>query len=99
VHPRRIKSEAGQRLAKLVTAPAGTLVVYDGRIWHGNGLNRFGAVRSNISIPHAQPWGHTRENACIRLTGHATAVDFVITLVVEDSTQPSYQTQGERTWL
>lgn len=48
--------------AKSVTAPAGTIVVFDGRIWHSNGLNRSGAVRNNISIAYAAPWVRTQEN-------------------------------------
>ena len=62
VDPRWMNSKAGQALARSVTAPAGTLIVYDGRIWHGNGLNRSGAVRSNIAIPYAQPWVRPQEN-------------------------------------
>ena len=62
VSPRQMNSREGQALAQSVTAPAGTLIVYDGRIWHGNGLNRSGAVRSNISIPYAQPWVRPQEN-------------------------------------
>ena len=62
VDPRVVNSKAGQALARSVTAPAGTLIVYHGRIWHGNGRNRSGAVRSNIAIPYAQPWVRPQEN-------------------------------------
>ena len=62
VSPGRVNSEAGQRLARSLTAPAGTAIVFEGRIWHGNGLNRSGAVRSNISISYAPPWVRPQEN-------------------------------------
>ena len=44
------------------TAEAGTLMVFDGRLWHGNGLNRSGAIRSNISTAFLQPWVKPQEN-------------------------------------
>jgi ectoine hydroxylase-related dioxygenase (phytanoyl-CoA dioxygenase family) len=62
VDPRAMNSKEGQALARSVTAPAGTLIVYDGRVWHGNGLNRSESVRSNIAIPYAQPWVRPQEN-------------------------------------
>ena len=62
VSPRLVNSEAGQALARSVTAPAGTAIVFDGRIWHDNGRNRSGAVRSNISISYAPPWVRPQEN-------------------------------------
>ena len=62
VDPRRMNSGEGQALARSLTAPAGTLIVYHGRIWHSNALNRSGSVRSNIAIPYAQPWVRPQEN-------------------------------------
>ena len=62
VSPRLVNSKAGQRLARSLTAPAGTAIVFEGRVWHGNGLNRSGAVRSNISISYAPPWVRPQEN-------------------------------------
>jgi hypothetical protein len=62
VRPGLMNSAAGQAIAQSVSAPAGTLIVYDGRVWHGNGLNRGAAVRSNVAIPYAQPWVRPQEN-------------------------------------
>lgn len=62
VRPRMVNSEAGQKLARSITAPRGSAIVFEGRVWHGNGLNRSGAVRSNISISYAPPWVRPQEN-------------------------------------
>ena len=62
VWARLVNSEAGQKLARSITAPAGTAIVFEGRVWHGNGRNRSGAVRSNISISYAPPWVRPQEN-------------------------------------
>ena len=62
VSPRLVNSKAGQALAESVKAPAGTAIIFEGRVWHGNGLNRSGAVRSNISISYAPPWVRPQEN-------------------------------------
>lgn len=59
---KQMNSEEGLALAKSVTAPRGTAIVYDARIWHSNGLNRSNAVRSNIAIPYLQPWIRPQEN-------------------------------------
>ena len=45
-----------------LTAPRGTAIVWEGRLWHGNGLNRSGAIRSNISTAFLQPWVKPQEN-------------------------------------
>lgn len=58
----QMNSEEGLALAKSVTAPRGTAIVYDGRIWHSNGRNRSNGVRSNIAIPYLQPWIRPQEN-------------------------------------
>jgi ectoine hydroxylase-related dioxygenase (phytanoyl-CoA dioxygenase family) len=57
-----MNSKAGQALARSVTAPAGAVIVYDGRIWHCNGRNRSTTMRNNIAIPYAQPWVRPQEN-------------------------------------
>ena len=52
-----------QEMAKSITAPKGSVIVWEGRVWHGNGLNRSGAVRSNISIAYLQSWIRPQENS------------------------------------
>ena len=34
-----------QDMAKSISAPKGSAIVWEGRVWHGNGLNRSGKVR------------------------------------------------------
>ena len=55
-------SEEIQSKAVSLTAPKGTAIVWEGRLWHGNGLNRSGALRSNISTAFLQPWVKPQEN-------------------------------------
>ena len=52
-----------QDMAKSITAPKGSAIVWEGRVWHGNGLNRSGEVRSNISIAYLQSWIRPQENS------------------------------------
>lgn len=58
----QMNSEEGLAIAKSVTAPRGTALVYDARIWHSNGLNRSNDLRNNIAIPYFQPWVRPQEN-------------------------------------
>ena len=51
-----------QKMAVSLTAPKGTAIVWEGRLWHGNGLNRSGSIRSNISTAFLQPWVKPQEN-------------------------------------
>ena len=50
-----------QKLAVSLNAPKGTAIVWEGRVWHGNGLNRSGSIRSNISTAFLQPWVKPQE--------------------------------------
>ena len=52
-----------QEMAKSIRAPKGSAIVWEGRVWHGNGLNRSGEVRSNISIAYLQSWIRPQENS------------------------------------
>ena len=52
-----------QEMAKSITAPKGSAIVWEGRVWHGNGLNRSGELRSNISIAYLQSWIRPQENS------------------------------------
>ena len=52
-----------QEMAKSIKAPRGSAIVWEGRVWHGNGLNRSGEVRSNISIAYLQSWIRPQENS------------------------------------
>lgn len=55
-------SEEVQNNVQSITAPAGSAIVWSGRVWHGNGLNRSGEIRSNISTAYFQPWVRPQEN-------------------------------------
>lgn len=59
----QMNSEEGLALPKSVTAPRGSAIIYDARIWHSNGLNRSNDLRNNIAIPYFQPWVRPQENA------------------------------------
>ena len=52
-----------QEMAKSIKAPRGSAIIWEGRVWHGNGLNRSGEVRSNISIAYLQSWIRPQENS------------------------------------
>jgi ectoine hydroxylase-related dioxygenase (phytanoyl-CoA dioxygenase family) len=54
-------AEEIQSMAVSLTAPKGTAIVWEGRLWHGNGLNRSGSIRSNISTAFLQPWVKPQE--------------------------------------
>lgn len=62
IDSRKINFEGGQKLARTVEAPGGTALVFEGRLWHGNGLNRSGAVRNNILASYVPGWVRTQEN-------------------------------------
>lgn len=59
---RQMNAPEGRALAKSITAPKGSALVIDGRLWHSNGLNRSNALRSNITNPYLQPWVRPQEN-------------------------------------
>ena len=59
---KKANSSEVKKLAKSVRAPRGTAIIFEGRTWHCNGLNRSEKVRSNISIAYMQPWVRTQEN-------------------------------------
>ncbi len=48
--------------ATQITAPAGTLFVFDGRIWHGYGANTEGHPRRHIANFLCLPWMRQQEN-------------------------------------
>lgn len=50
-----------ERVSQL-TAPAGTLFAFDGRLWHGTGVNREGHPRRNITTLLCLPWMRQQEN-------------------------------------
>lgn len=51
-----------RELASQITAPAGTLFAFDGRLWHGTGINREGHPRRNITTLFCLPWMRQQEN-------------------------------------
>ncbi len=48
--------------ATQITAPAGTLFAWDGRIWHGAGANQAGHRRAHIATFFCLPWMRQQEN-------------------------------------
>lgn len=51
-----------REIATQITAPAGTLFVFDGRIWHGYGANIDGHPRRHIANFLCLPWMRQQEN-------------------------------------
>ncbi len=45
-----------------IEAPAGTLFAWDGRLWHGTGVNREGHPRRHIANFYCLPWMRQQEN-------------------------------------
>jgi len=45
-----------------ISAPAGSLFAFDGRMWHGTGINREGHPRRNITTLLCLPWMRQQEN-------------------------------------
>ena len=51
-----------RELATQIEAPAGTLFAWDGRLWHGAGINHAGHPRRNIITFFCLPWMRQQEN-------------------------------------
>ena len=54
-----------------VSAPAGTLLAFEGRVWHGAGANHTGAARRHVSNFLCLPWIRQQENwgvTCLQST-------------------------------
>ena len=49
------------------TGPAGTMLMFDGRIWHGTGLNRSKRKRHLLLGYFCRPWIRTQENFTLSL--------------------------------
>ena len=61
--PAEYQIEAPPRdIASQITAPAGTLFVFDGRIWHGFGANQEGHPRRHVANFFCLPWMRQQEN-------------------------------------
>lgn len=45
-----------------VEMPAGSLLIYDGRAWHGGGENRSNAIRTGLAIQYSVGWLRQEEN-------------------------------------
>lgn len=52
-------------LAVAVEAPAGSVLVLDGRVWHGGGVNHDGSSRRSIATFFCAPWIRQQENAAV----------------------------------
>ncbi|MGB1089037.1 MAG: phytanoyl-CoA dioxygenase family protein, partial [Alphaproteobacteria bacterium] len=49
-------------MAVQVSAPAGSLFAFEGRLWHGAGINQTGHARRSISVFCSAPWLRQQEN-------------------------------------
>ncbi len=61
-HPDYLVQAPPEEMAVQVTAPAGTLFAWDGRLWHGTGINREGHPRRHIATFFCLPWMRQQEN-------------------------------------
>jgi ectoine hydroxylase-related dioxygenase (phytanoyl-CoA dioxygenase family) len=52
----RVKGEPGTNDAVPVEMPAGSVLLFSGRLWHGAGANTSTRPRLGIVIDYAQPW-------------------------------------------
>ncbi len=50
-------------MAVQVEAPAGSLFAFEGRLWHGAGINQTGHARRSLSVFCCLPWIRQQENA------------------------------------
>ena len=60
--PQYQNSPPPREVAQQITAPAGTLFFFDGRIWHGYGANKIGSPRRHIANFLCLPWLRQQEN-------------------------------------
>ena len=51
-----------RELQAQVTVPAGSIFAFDGRIWHGTGINLEGHPRKHIAVFACLPWMRQQEN-------------------------------------
>ena len=49
-------------LVQQIEAPAGTIFAWDGRLWHGTGVNSAGHKRRHVAIYCCLPWMRQQEN-------------------------------------
>ncbi len=60
--PEHLVTPPSRDLEVQVTAPAGTIFAWDGRVWHGTGVNRNGAPRRHVTTYYCLPWMRQQEN-------------------------------------
>ncbi len=68
-----------------VVMPAGSALIYSGRLWHAAGHNRAGTTRRALIGEHVQPWLRPADNHILatgpeqlrRLAGVAAAGDYL----------------------
>jgi ectoine hydroxylase-related dioxygenase (phytanoyl-CoA dioxygenase family) len=51
-----------RELAVQFSAPAGSVFAWDGRVWHGTGVNTTGSPRRNVAVYCCLPWMRQQEN-------------------------------------
>jgi len=61
-HAEHLVQPPARDKAVQIEAPAGSLFVWDGRLWHGTGVNHEGAPRRHIANFYCLPWMRQQEN-------------------------------------
>lgn len=82
--------DGGEAIETLpATGPKGTIMVWDGRLWHGTGVNRTDAPRHGLLSAYCRAFVRQQENVSLSLSPEvlATASDELKTLL------------GFRTWM
>lgn len=51
-----------REMAAQITAPAGSIFAWDGRVWHGAGVNQTGHPRRHVTTYFCLPWMRQQEN-------------------------------------
>jgi ectoine hydroxylase-related dioxygenase (phytanoyl-CoA dioxygenase family) len=49
------------------TGPAGTMMVWDGRLWHGTGVNRTDSARHGLLVAFCRPFIRSQENHTVSI--------------------------------
>jgi ectoine hydroxylase-related dioxygenase (phytanoyl-CoA dioxygenase family) len=60
--PEHLVTPPPREVAQQITAPVGSVVSWDGRIWHGMGVNMDGSKRRSITTFFCLPWTRQQEN-------------------------------------
>ena len=73
-HRHGVWPEDGEAIETLpATGPAGGLMVWDGRLWHGTGANRTAMPRRGILAAYCKPFLRTQENSTVSVNPEVLA--------------------------